>query len=885
MSGLVYRAQPRLFLIVALVSLFLPDKSGADLFNDVVSANSEALKDLAAKVGTQLREPWCSSLETCNQSPCFYGSCAGIFTDPKKTTCASGLIPQENCARNKEDEAYQLSSYQDKCSASENPSGLQIGYDSPNIRVHKSYLSSQGIEGTQLNVTNIAAKRDLCALRPIQDEFEKNFEGVSHFYYVGTRNKVFFKYPSVASCRHEKDANDNPFDQCSSYDPTIRPWYITAASGPRDVVFLVDKTLRKFPNSNLTKQLSEASSTKTTLFNYFDIRDYMSVVLYGQNSADVLASDDDVLTKVKEQDYLSRVERDFNDALEEDSASIKVGIKKAFDVFVKSRAQERTSGCGNNYIIVLQSSRDSCFDSCSSSSGTCKCVQETIDLVNEQQKRLNKPASILFFSEYQDDGVESEKNMRQGDFERLAGTLACDENFGLWQKFNESSDPSLPAFGQHAALSLRDDESDTTYSSGLYDDFSGYGQMFTLARPIYGQAGLLGVAGVDIRVSSVTDNNRPDPESYAIQRINDYSSTSRGCPRVVTKDGCDYQRLRQQYGRNCPAIPPKSSDCYKFGDFVYFKSQRRLNFEDSKSLCESRGNTVPVIFPSPTPGFSQMTVIDSAERNTRLSGIFNSDGSWIGIRARFRGSIEFADGTPVGDTQFIQDQFDFPIEEEIERLQNKFNQDVCIIADRRAVDHNWNFVPCSRSHMAICSISESASNSMCSNVYDMERLSEGTVSNPLDCGPYKPCSSEQDEFEKRAKPICVQEGVDLTDRERSCCNSESPTVTDPPSSPVGNEPVDDGGPGPDLAPIIGGAVGGVVLIIIAVILYIVYRNKGKRQNGDLPITQDKPTQENNSGPAVVGVSTGNNGEPVPEVGTISTTGGRNFDDLGSSTVG
>lgn len=49
--------------------------------------------------------------------------------------------------------------------------------------------------------------------------------------YYGSSNGVFRMYPA---------ATDKCVDNDSTYDPRVRPWYVAASSGPKDIVLVLD---------------------------------------------------------------------------------------------------------------------------------------------------------------------------------------------------------------------------------------------------------------------------------------------------------------------------------------------------------------------------------------------------------------------------------------------------------------------------------------------------------------------------------------------------------------------------------------------------------------------------------------------------------------------
>jgi Mg-chelatase subunit ChlD len=88
--------------------------------------------------------------------------------------------------------------------------------------------------------------------------------------YVGLPSGVFFQYPGILQ------------QKCEGYDPRLRPWYIAATSGPKDVLFILDisGSMKENGRLNLLKDAMNSVLTTLTANDYFNIITFSTGVQY-----------------------------------------------------------------------------------------------------------------------------------------------------------------------------------------------------------------------------------------------------------------------------------------------------------------------------------------------------------------------------------------------------------------------------------------------------------------------------------------------------------------------------------------------------------------------------------------------------------------------------
>lgn len=766
-----------------------PRSNPSDPFQRALAAKRTAVTDITAGIQTVLSRSadWCAA-SRCSSS-CALHTCSGEVADTcTKLTLSSCSIKSRQCP-NTPGAAAAIADplHKDLCDASdfEDPTSTLLNFKRAAFSTTCGAITSEG-NGKPISIRDRDSRRDVCALNSLNSLFVQTHKRnqLSYWLYAGTPQKVQISYPGKPRCRGN---GENPLADCH-YDTTIRPWYTRSAAGTRDLVFLFDSTnLLSTPNV-LRSALSDTLGT-------LDSRDRFAVVAYDSSVPRTLAP----MT-----DRLLNATTDRIDALTSQISRLPGGpgspnttaaLERAFDLF------ETTSGTPcSRQIILMSRRRDSCFASCTNSA-PCTCVSDLLSLIKIRQSKLSSnPASILTFTE---PTVSSE----QSDMERVARTIVCtDTTSGISRRVLSSDTPVsvMDAFRRMSAL-RQFDTSTEVYSSGIYMDNGGLGEVFTLAAPVYDSSDsrLLAVAAADItldEISSTTPNAR--------DRVKKLSECSRKCPSRGNDFQCRLQNLRAQLpSTRCahtlrPLVSESGIECFQFGSASYVLRTAPVSYDDAGNQCSQIAEG------------SRLAVANNSPKNQFLSGVYSLDGSWIGVTADNTGRFAWPDGSEVDVSHFVDGLNAKAVALE---MQKESNEDrTCVVADRRGQTENWRLVSCDAQHDFVCELGTVNTTVIGGLCPEDKRYVYGTSDddkiNPHRCDTSgsgsRGCSAEQDQKADGADPLCNQTGASMKEAQRRCCPAQDTEL-------------------PVLA-IVLGTLGGLFLLIVLALLWYRFCYQAKR---------------------------------------------------------
>jgi len=84
-------------------------------------------------------------------------------------------------------------------------------------------------------------KESICTFAGLKEDFVQLYPKVFAWNYIGTTDGIARLGPTQV--RDHSDSNEPQLGDCRLFDPRVRPWFIAASTGPKDVVFVIDRSV------------------------------------------------------------------------------------------------------------------------------------------------------------------------------------------------------------------------------------------------------------------------------------------------------------------------------------------------------------------------------------------------------------------------------------------------------------------------------------------------------------------------------------------------------------------------------------------------------------------------------------------------------------------
>jgi Mg-chelatase subunit ChlD len=207
--------------------------------------------------------------------------------------------------------------------------GKTYDFSQTNVRIPSQLLNAQTSQPEDAHL-----KEDICYSNTMTETFrsaaidlqktsDKILQPPQTFF--GTSNGMFRIWPAQHS------------EVCGIMDTRIRPWFVAASSGPKDVVILIDRSGSMQSHNRWDLAVNAAKSVINTL----TIGDHFNVVLFN-NIAETLGFPTLVRATAENKETVLR-------ALEESSygglTNFEAAFDKAYDLFQSSKTTEISSNC------------------------------------------------------------------------------------------------------------------------------------------------------------------------------------------------------------------------------------------------------------------------------------------------------------------------------------------------------------------------------------------------------------------------------------------------------------------------------------------------------------------------------------------------------------
>ena len=498
---------------------------------------------------------------------------------------------------------------------------------------------------------------------------------------VGTRDGHFRSFPGAAEERGLENGEDL-WNQCRRYDPRIRPWFIGASTGPKDIVLVVDKS------ASMSNRIGDENRTKWDLvldavgdiIDTFTFADYVAIVTFS-NEASTVPKGSDLLRGRAENLSLLK-EALLEEAPSGETKNFTAAFEKAFSLLWEGCDNEPAQ-CSNCEKIILFLT-----DGSSGEDGESIKPSEMATTIQELQEKLSKETDrrALIFTYSMSDEAD----------DLIPRQIAC-SNGGAWAFIGPETN-TLDALNSYYLFVAAGRPTEVPFWIEPYEDAGGMGLITTVAVPFYARGTrdvpdvFLGVVGHDVPLWELEFEGVTQDKVFAA-----IFNRAQRCTLTDAITPCALQVFRNAYDRRalCPdpipilsnASSPKAKSqesdiqCHAFRDKYYWRSVAEVKWRKAASRCEDRGG--------------QLADVEDKEELAFLANLASNDGTWIGAkRSKTRG---FA-WRNKSRSKLPKDSEYWGVQEPVSVL----GTENCVAIDSRGVTANLKAMPCNRRATYIC---------------------------------------------------------------------------------------------------------------------------------------------------------------------------------------
>lgn len=538
-----------------------------------------------------------------------------------------------------------------------------------------------------LQPTDPKTIEDLCYMNNIAEKVEGALPllkalGADYLTFFGSSGGATITAPGRALRRTNRD---NPVETCEDFDPRARPWYQSASSGPKDIVFVLDVS-GSMQKGGSTSRIELLRSAVSKSIDTLGSTDHFQVVKFSTFASTLDGSKTLVKASQENKDhFIDMIKTQLSPA---GSTNFDMAFEETFNLFERSYAANISSNYARAIIFVTDGEPD-CVKNCANDR-QCNCAQPILDRFSERQQQLvknyggNKPILFTFAM-----GSESNDNIpRQLVCRNLLSNGGGGGSFGL---VNEGEN-LLAQMSLYVSYLAQGQSSNTPVWSEIYTSFDANVEVTTMSVPVKDpeSKAYIGTVGIDVLASAMYQLVGGQKEVIR-SRIDEFRSCRNGGILDVT--ACDVQIVRSR-GFECVDILP-NSECYSTSSNIYMVSSEELPFEQAAAKCRSL-----------SPSGGKLVAPTDAIKNTFIASISPVDGAWIGYKT----AQGWIDNDSNGEfTSWASNEPSAKGE--------------CAKVNPRGESRNWQTDTCDRPSKYICEIAPKDS-AICADILDTTQLTD-----------------------------------------------------------------------------------------------------------------------------------------------------------------
>jgi len=335
--------------------------------------------------------------------------------------------------------------------------------------------------------------------------------------YGDQESAVWFGLPGIDWCPSAS----------SPYDPRFRPWYVSAVSGPKDVVIVLDRSNSMSKENRWQQAVDAAKAVLETLTEF----DYTTVVAF--NSLASVFDDAAQLVPVTREN-LALLNAWLDDLYPLGGTSFRAGLSKAFNVIDASSTS--SSSC-NRLVLFLTDGID----------GSGLDVSEV--------ESMNTKGSAIFTYSFGDEADRA-----------LPKMIAC-ENEGIWYHVPDGASIG-DAMSKYYSYYVQALSSQKQVRWTMYEEISTKNELITGCLPAYDRstnlARLLGVVCMDLSIIiGVTEFKMKSDYQASMTLMREQASR---CFQVSHSEEVLEQLREQSAGRESVCSPSTAATHYNDTD-------------------------------------------------------------------------------------------------------------------------------------------------------------------------------------------------------------------------------------------------------------------------------------------------------------------------------
>ncbi|XP_066266501.1 voltage-dependent calcium channel subunit alpha-2/delta-2-like isoform X2 [Branchiostoma lanceolatum] len=385
------------------------------------------------------------------------------------------------------------------------------------LSLSRSYIRTPSREATCTDTLN----RDICLSQGLDSSFRENLLPIDgqetgvRWQFFTSQSGMYRMFPGVAQ------------ERCHDFDPRLRAWYVSATTGPKDVVIVIDSSdsMAFHPSTSSLTLMGLTKEAVTSVLWTLTHLDYVAVVSFATLAQQLTIQNKNTLVQAT-RDNIQALTQEVKKVEPNGHTNFEAAFRTAFDILRRSEVVSRTAGC-NKMVLFMTDGEPT--------RGEREPEQLThiISSLNQREDG-SKFASIFTYSvgELADTTITKK--------------IACTES-GVWSEVETVGKASLAEqLSQYYDYygTLREGQGQVIWTEPYKDAF-GAGEVVTAAKAVYNTSTvpqtLLGVLGIDV-ATSATEKITTDKQDL----FDTLQSRSSSCADIRASSVCELEQLRQK---------------------------------------------------------------------------------------------------------------------------------------------------------------------------------------------------------------------------------------------------------------------------------------------------------------------------------------------------